>query len=91
MWLSQSERGRKIPVSQGFDSAITPYKLFSRLTETESNPEAAEIEVDSCPYGGLLFKPGRIQTIGLPHADLVLCADDVEFTRESYEPLESCS
>ena len=28
-----------------------------------------------------MFKPGLIQTIGLPNADLVLHADDIEFAR----------
>ena len=38
------------------------------------------VDVDIAPYGGLLFRQALIERHGLPRADLVLYADDTEFT-----------
>lgn len=61
-----------------------PQKILRRLFRTTSAaavPIPSRLSVAAAPYGGLFMHREVIETIGLPRADLVLYADDIEFTR----------
>ena len=68
----------------GFHVLDIPYKLWRRTPwGRPRSPKylPAAIPLETAPYSGLLFHKSLIDTIGLPKADLVLYADDIELTR----------
>lgn len=69
---------RRPDSSFGFHLFDLPAKLWRRLFGA---PQVrARAELPSAPYGGLLFQRGLIEMIGLPDPQLVLYADDTEWT-----------
>jgi len=66
----------------GFHVAQLPYKLWRRLPwgkPTGKPPRS--IDLPFAPYGGMLAHRSLYQSIGLPLRELVLYADDTEYTR----------
>ncbi len=66
----------------GFHVAQLPYKLWRRLPwgRPKGTPPRA-IDLPFAPYGGMLAHRSLYQAIGLPLRELVLYADDTEYTR----------
>jgi GT2 family glycosyltransferase len=67
----------------GFHVADIPYKLWRRIRRVRPTvPRAvpARISVPYAPYGGLFFHLHLLQTIGTPKEELILYADDTEFS-----------
>lgn len=67
----------------GFHLLDVPYQLWRRRPWRRSHPPQALpnlVEVDSAPYGGLLFHRSVIEKHGLPRADFVNYGGDTEFT-----------
>jgi GT2 family glycosyltransferase len=68
--------------SFGFHIAQVPYKFWRRLPwgrPTGHAPQA--IALPFAPYGGMLAHRSLYQRIGVPLRELVLYADDTEYTR----------
>lgn len=65
-----------------FHVAQLPAKLIRRLGRTQTSRRHSEepISLPSAPYGGLLAGAETFRSIGLPFKDLVLYADDDEYT-----------
>ncbi|MCQ4264364.1 glycosyl transferase family 2 [Stutzerimonas stutzeri] len=66
----------------GFHVAQLPYKLWRRLPwgRPKGTPPRA-IDLPFAPYGGMLAHRSLYQAIGVPLRELVLYADDTEYTR----------
>jgi len=65
----------------GFHYRQTPFKIWRRLGRRSKNVAAAtQVSLPYAPYGGLLAARQLIERIGLPKRDLVLYADDTEYT-----------
>jgi GT2 family glycosyltransferase len=66
----------------GFHVAQLPYKLWRRLPwgRPKGTPPRA-IDLPFAPYGGMLAHRSLYEAIGLPLRELVLYADDTEYTR----------
>jgi GT2 family glycosyltransferase len=62
----------------GFHLGDLPAKLGRRRRGAE--PTAARVSIRSTAYGGMFFHRRLIEVIGLPRQDLVLYADDTEFS-----------
>ncbi|EXF47201.1 glycosyl transferase family protein [Pseudomonas sp. BAY1663] len=66
----------------GFHVAQLPYKLWRRLPWGKpAGKPAHDISLPFAPYGGMLAHRSLYQSIGLPLRELVLYADDTEYTR----------
>lgn len=66
----------------GFHVAQLPYKLWRRLPwgRPKGTPPRA-VDLPFAPYGGMLAHRSLYEAIGLPLRELVLYADDTEYTR----------
>ena len=66
----------------GFHVAQLPYKVWRRLPwgRPKGTPPRA-IDLPFAPYGGMLAHRSLYQAIGVPLRELVLYADDTEYTR----------
>jgi len=66
----------------GFHVRQLPYKLWRRTPWGKPKPRAAQplLELPFAYYGGLLGHADLFRRIGLPRRDLVLYADDTEYT-----------
>ena len=66
----------------GFHVAQLPYKVWRRLPwgRPKGTPLRA-IDLPFAPYGGMLAHRSLYQAIGVPLRELVLYADDTEYTR----------
>ena len=67
----------------GFHVADVPYKLWrhiGRVRPGVSRAIPARIPLPYAPYGGLFFHLHLLQTIGTPKEELILYADDTEFS-----------
>ncbi|MBW8455727.1 MAG: glycosyltransferase [Pseudomonas sp.] len=66
----------------GFHVAQLPYKVWRRLPwgKPKGTPPRA-IDLPFAPYGGMLAHRSLYQAIGVPLRELVLYADDTEYTR----------
>jgi GT2 family glycosyltransferase len=66
----------------GFHIAHLPYKLWRRLPWGKpAGTPPVSISLPYAPYGGMLAHRSLYQRIGVPLRDLVLYADDTEYTR----------
>lgn len=66
----------------GFHIAQLPYKIWRRLPWGKpAGTPPASIALPFAPYGGMLAHRSLYQRIGLPLRELVLYADDTEYTR----------
>jgi GT2 family glycosyltransferase len=68
----------------GFHIAQLPYKVWRRLPWGKPRPKArkpALVPLPFATYGGLLAHRSLYEKIGLPLCELVLYADDTEYTR----------
>ncbi|MFF7706236.1 glycosyltransferase [Pseudomonas sp. NPDC007930] len=67
----------------GFHIAQLPYKIWRRLPFGRPQPKARMVPLVKLPfttYGGLLGHADMYRKIGLPLSDMVLYADDTEYT-----------
>ncbi len=65
----------------GFHYRQIPFKVWRRLRRSRPVPHVAkEVKLPYAPYGGLLAARQLFESIGLPKRDLVLYADDTEYT-----------
>ncbi len=66
----------------GFHIAQLPYKIWRRLPwgKPQGTPPRA-MDLPFAPYGGMLAHRSLYQAIGVPLRELVLYADDTEYTR----------
>jgi len=66
----------------GFHVAQLPYKIWRRLPwgRPQGIPPRT-LDLPFAPYGGMLAHRSLYQTIGVPLRELVLYADDTEYTR----------
>ncbi|MBV1879117.1 MAG: glycosyltransferase [Pseudomonadales bacterium] len=67
----------------GFCYADIPAKILNRFIKKPAVKVAdcgQTVAVFSCPYGGFFFHASLIEKIGLPNADFILYADDIEFS-----------
>jgi GT2 family glycosyltransferase len=67
----------------GFHVADIPYKIWRGMLPRRplaSREIPARVALPYAPYGGLFFHRKLLETIGTPNKDLVLYADDTEFT-----------
>lgn len=70
----------------GFHVAQLPYKLWRRLPwGTPRGTPPRRISLPFAPYGGMLAHRSLYQRIGVPLRELVLYADDTEYTRRITE------
>lgn len=70
----------------GFHIAQLPYKLWRRLPWGKpAGTPPARISLPFAPYGGMLAHRSLYQRIGVPLRELVLYADDTEYTRRITE------
>jgi GT2 family glycosyltransferase len=70
----------------GFHVADIPYKLWRRLPRRPIARELpAQVSLPYAPYSGLFFHRVMFDTIGTPKAELVLYADDTEFSHRIVE------
>jgi GT2 family glycosyltransferase len=79
-----TKRGSRPDSFLGFHILDIPQKLWRRTPWGKPRmlkDIPAAIQRETAPYSGLLFDITLIQNIGLPKTDLVLYADDIEFTR----------
>jgi len=68
----------------GFHIAQLPYKLWRRLPWGKPHAESLHHSLVKLPfatYGGLLGHRAMYENIGLPRTDMILYADDTEYTR----------
>jgi GT2 family glycosyltransferase len=67
----------------GFHVGDVPYKLWRRIRRVRpgvSRAIPARISLPYAPYGGLFFHLHLLQAIGTPKEELILYADDTEFS-----------
>jgi GT2 family glycosyltransferase len=66
----------------GFHYRQIPFKIWRRLTRRRIGSKAPveNVSLPYAPYGGLLASRDLFQRIGLPKRELVLYADDTEYT-----------
>lgn len=66
----------------GFHYRQIPFKICRRLRKGSSTPSIPQevVTLPYAPYGGLLAARRLFEHIGLPKRDLVLYADDTEYT-----------
>lgn len=67
----------------GFHVADISHKVWRRIRrQSPPSPRkiAARVPLPYAPYGGLLFHRNLLETIGTPNQQLVLYADDTEFS-----------
>jgi len=65
----------------GFHVYDIPYKIWRRTPWGRPQGHAPDkVRLDVAPYSGLLFGRELVTAIGLPDANLVLYADDTEYT-----------
>lgn len=67
----------------GFHVADIPYKVWHRIQpHRPATPREvpARVSLPYAPYGGLFFHRNLLERIGTPNKELVLYADDTEFT-----------
>jgi glycosyltransferase involved in cell wall biosynthesis len=66
----------------GFHYRQIPFKIWRRVSRTRSAPTRLEerVRLPYAPYGGLLAARQLFERIGLPKRELVLYADDTEYT-----------
>lgn len=67
----------------GFHVLDVPYKIWRRTPWGRAGVRGslpAQVELNMATYGGLLFHRAMVQRFGLPRADFVLYADDLEFS-----------
>lgn len=68
----------------GFHIAQLPYKLWRRLPWGKPHADSLHHSLVKLPfatYGGLLGHRAMYENIGLPRTDMILYADDTEYTR----------
>jgi GT2 family glycosyltransferase len=67
----------------GFHITDIPHKIWRRILRRRplaSREIPARVALPYAPYGGLFFHRKLLETIGTPNKDLVLYADDTEFS-----------
>jgi GT2 family glycosyltransferase len=67
----------------GFHVIDIPHKIWHRILRRRplaSREIPARVALPYAPYGGLFFHRKLLETIGTPNKELVLYADDTEFT-----------
>jgi len=67
----------------GFHVTDIPHKIWHRILRRRplaSREIPARVALPYAPYGGLFFHRKLLETIGTPNKELVLYADDTEFT-----------